>query len=164
MTNKMGDSGQTVKAFHSRKEVDEDPQFEIGLSQSLRDQYSRDALIELYGRFMAGDGYVDTLMRRAIWRAGALRFGHGIHIGSGVGFKHLETFEIGNGVFIGSQAFIQGRIRGRVHHRRQGVDRSAKLFRRPRPCHRGLCRLGAGGEGPGIGPCGPALGCAHRPD
>ena len=29
-----------------------------------------------------------------------------------VGFKHLETFEIGDGVFIGAQAYIQGRFDG----------------------------------------------------
>jgi acetyltransferase-like isoleucine patch superfamily enzyme len=52
-------------------------------------------------------------MRRAIWRAGAYRFGNGNHIGSDVGFKHLETFDIGNGIFIGAQSYIQGRIGGR---------------------------------------------------
>ena len=31
---------------------------------------------------------------------------------SGVGFKHLETFEIGDSVFIGAQAYIQGRFDG----------------------------------------------------
>jgi acetyltransferase-like isoleucine patch superfamily enzyme len=29
-----------------------------------------------------------------------------------VNFRHLETFEIGDGVFIGTQAFIQGRFDG----------------------------------------------------
>jgi len=33
-----------------------------------------------------------------------------VYISPGVGFKHLETFEIGDGVFIGSQSFIQSRI------------------------------------------------------
>jgi acetyltransferase-like isoleucine patch superfamily enzyme len=51
-------------------------------------------------------------MRRAIWRAVARKFGNGVRIGSGVGFKHLETFEIGDGVFFGSQAYIQGRFDG----------------------------------------------------
>lgn len=104
---------QQVEAFHSKKEIIEDPEFEISLSQSLKNQYSIETLVELYGRFVTGDGYIDELMRRAVWRAIARRFGHGVHIGSGVGFKHLETFVIGNGVFIGSQAFIQGRIGGK---------------------------------------------------
>jgi len=113
MLSKVDDSGQIVKAFHSREEVEKDPEFEIGLSEFLKAKYSFEAMVEVYGRYAAGDGALDTLMRRAIWRAGAYRFGHGNHIGSGVGFKHLETFDIGNGVFIGAQAFIQGRIGGR---------------------------------------------------
>jgi serine acetyltransferase len=35
-----------------------------------------------------------------------------VRIGSGVGFLHLETFEIGDGVFIGAQAYLQGRFDG----------------------------------------------------
>lgn len=112
MQMKAFDNGHLIKAFHSNQEIKEDPEFEIDLSQSLKSNYGTDALVELYGRFVAGDGHMDTLMRRAIWRAGARQFGHGVNIGSGAGFKHLETFEIGNGVFIGSQAFIQGRIGG----------------------------------------------------
>ena len=42
------------------------------------------------------------------------RFGSGVRIGTGVGFKHLETFEIGDGVFIGAQSYIQGRFDGRT--------------------------------------------------
>ena len=32
--------------------------------------------------------------------------------GSGVGFTHLDTFEIGEGVFIGAQSYLQGRFDG----------------------------------------------------
>src|SRR3990172_12753274 len=113
MLSTIDDSGQIVKAFHSREEVGKDPEFEIGLSEFLKAKYSFEGMVELYGRYAAGDGDLDTLMRRAIWRAGANRFGYGNHIGSGVGFKHLETFDIGNGIFIGAQSFIQGRIGGR---------------------------------------------------
>jgi acetyltransferase-like isoleucine patch superfamily enzyme len=101
-----------VKAVHGLKEFKLDPDFETGLSEYLRTQYGQKALIELYARFVASDGDFDGLMRRAIWRAVARRFGQAVHIGSGVGFKHLETFEIGNQVFIGSQAYIQGRFDG----------------------------------------------------
>ena len=52
-------------------------------------------------------------MRRATWRALARRFGHGVRIGRGALAKHPETFEIGDGVVIGEQAFIQGRFDGR---------------------------------------------------
>jgi galactoside O-acetyltransferase len=52
------------------------------------------------------------MMRRAIWRAAARRCGHGLSVAGSAGFKHIETFEIGDGVFIGAQAYIQGRFDG----------------------------------------------------
>jgi acetyltransferase-like isoleucine patch superfamily enzyme len=70
------------------------------------------ALVEQYHRFAIGDGELDGLMRRAIWRAVARTFGHSVRIDTGVGFKHLETFEIGDGIFIGANAYIQGRFDG----------------------------------------------------
>jgi acetyltransferase-like isoleucine patch superfamily enzyme len=97
---------------HGRQETRRDPDFEVGFSEQLRATYSREGLVELYGRFAAGDGYVDSLMRRAIWRAGARRCGSQLQVGSGAGFKHLETFEIGDSVFVGAQAYIQGRYDG----------------------------------------------------
>jgi acetyltransferase-like isoleucine patch superfamily enzyme len=107
-----GSSGRLVKAVHGRHVVPPDPPFEIGLSEWLRSSYASAALIELYSRFASGDGAYDAMMRRCIWRACARRCGNGLQVGSGVGFKHLETFEIGDGVFIGAQAYIQGRFDG----------------------------------------------------
>ena len=107
----MSDS-RTLSAVHGRRPALPDPAFEAGLSQSLAKSYSASGLIEQYARFAQGDGELDNLMRRAIWRAAARKFGAGVRIGSGVGFKHLETFEIGDGVFIGAQAYIQGRFDG----------------------------------------------------
>jgi acetyltransferase-like isoleucine patch superfamily enzyme len=104
--------GRTVPAVHGRRDVRPDPDFETGLSDALKAAYSATALVELHARFASGDGPLDLLMRRAIWRAAARRCGHGLQIGTGVGFKHLETFEIGDAVFIGAQAYIQGRFDG----------------------------------------------------
>jgi acetyltransferase-like isoleucine patch superfamily enzyme len=101
-----------VPAVHGRRGVAPDPQFEIDLAKRLRETYSGPALVEQYGRFVNGDGELDALMRRVIWRAVAKSCGHGLKIGTGVGFKHLETFEIGDGVFIGAQSYIQGRYDG----------------------------------------------------
>lgn len=109
----MASPMRVVKAVHGRKDVDPDPDFEIGLAEHLGGKLGREGLLDLYGRFVAGEGPLDVLMRRAIWRALARRFGHGVAIGSGVGIKHPETFEIGNGVFIGAQSYIQGRFDGR---------------------------------------------------
>ena len=104
--------GRVVNAVHGRRNVTGDPEFELGLAVSLQATYASAGLIELYGRFVSGEGYLDSLMRRCIWRAMARRCGHGLQVGSDVGFKHLETFEIGDAVFIGAQAYIQGRFDG----------------------------------------------------
>jgi|SRR5688572_194089 len=106
------ESNRTVQAVHGRRAVRSDPEHEIGLSDVLKSQYSTVGLVELFGRFAMGDAPLDAMMRRCIWRAAARRCGHGLQVGSGVGFKHLETFEIGDGVFIGAQAYIQGRFDG----------------------------------------------------
>jgi acetyltransferase-like isoleucine patch superfamily enzyme len=104
---------RVVKAVHGSQELQLDPEYELGMAEYLRHQYSNHGYIELYARFAMGDGDFDAMMRRVIWRAVARRFGHNVRIGSGVGFKHLETFQIGNQVFIGSQSYLQGRFDGR---------------------------------------------------
>ncbi|MBW4636971.1 MAG: N-acetyltransferase [Gloeocapsa sp. UFS-A4-WI-NPMV-4B04] len=111
----MSDSPESriIKAVHGLQELQLDPEFEVGMAEYLRQQYSNNGLSELYDRFTIGEGAFDALMRRVIWRTMARQCGQSIHIGSGVGFKHLETFEIGNRVFIGSHSYIQGRFDGR---------------------------------------------------
>ena len=102
----------TIPARHGHKQVESDPQFEVGLSEHLREQNSPDELNSLYARFQHGDDEFNSLIRRAIWRAMAKSFGNGVQIGSGARFKHIENFKIGDGVFIGAQADIQGRHDG----------------------------------------------------
>jgi len=101
-----------VSAVHGKRRMEPDPAFEIELSRHLRESYSPDALIEQYSRFATGEGALDALMRRTIWRSLARKFGNNVRIAGGVHFRHLETFEIGDGVFIGAQVFIQGRFDG----------------------------------------------------
>ena len=104
---------RVVGAVHGLQDNKPDPDFEIGLAEHLFAHHTDDGLLELYARFAIGESKIDTLMRRVIWRSRARSFGHGVTIGSGVGFKHLETFEIGAGVFIGAQSYIQGRFDGK---------------------------------------------------
>ena len=83
------------------------------LAARLRRERSREELLDLASRH----GYGDERRRRAdaprrLARARP-RFGHGVRIGRGALATHPETFEIGDGVFIGEQAFIQGRFDGR---------------------------------------------------
>ncbi len=113
MFDRNENSGRMVKATHGMKIIESDPEFEIDMTEYLTKQYNRDGLLGLYTRFISGESDFDMRMRRAIWRAVSRRFGHSVDINIGVGFKHLETFEIGNGVFIGAQTYIQGRFDGR---------------------------------------------------
>lgn len=103
-----GGPAQLSKAVHGRKPVAEDPCFEIELAASLRERLGSERLLELYARHAAGDAYFDALMRRVIWRVVARRIGDGLQIGSHVCFRNLETFDIGSGVYIGPQTYIQG--------------------------------------------------------
>ena len=103
---------RTVRAVHGRHRGDPDPSYIGGFAEDLRRHYSRDGLIELYGRFVHGHGMLDAAMRRVIWSALARSCGSGLQVEPGTEFKHPETFELGDDVFIGSQAFIQGRFDG----------------------------------------------------
>jgi len=108
----VSSTSRVVPAVHGRKPVPPDPAHEVELALRLKEAYAPAALVEQYARFALGDGELDALMRRVIWRAVAKRCGHGLRIAPGVGFKHLETFEIGDGVFIGAQSYLQGRYDG----------------------------------------------------
>jgi acetyltransferase-like isoleucine patch superfamily enzyme len=112
MCSRIDNNFRIVPAVHGKRQINPDPAFELDLSRHLTASYSPAMLLEHYSRFATGDGELDTLMRRAIWRAIARTFGNSVRIGSGVGFTHLETFEIGDGVFVGAQAYIQGRFDG----------------------------------------------------
>ena len=102
-----------VPAVHGRKAVAPDPASELTLAERLRSEHSREELLDLASRHAHGDNDEDARMRRAVWRALAKSFGHGVRIGRGAIARHPETFEIGDGVVIGEQAIIQGRFDGR---------------------------------------------------
>jgi acetyltransferase-like isoleucine patch superfamily enzyme len=108
----MSDTSRTVPARHGRTVVAPDPPHELALADTLRAQYDRSGLLELYPRFTAGDADFDAMMRRVIWRALTHRFGDGVRIGRQVLSRHPETFSIGSGVFIGDQVVLQGRHDG----------------------------------------------------
>ncbi len=102
-----------VPAVHGRQSVQPDPASELELAERLRREHSRAELLDLASRHAHGDNDDDARMRRATWRALAKRFGSGVRIGRGAIAKHPETFEIGDGVVVGEQTFIQGRFDGR---------------------------------------------------
>ena len=113
MTSELSNPGaRIVPAVHGRREIEPDPAYEVAFAGGLRERYTREALLELYGRFSHGENDFDAMMRRAIWRAVATAVGDGLRVGRGVATIHLETFEVGRGVFIGDYAIIQGRFDG----------------------------------------------------
>jgi acetyltransferase-like isoleucine patch superfamily enzyme len=107
-----GPDVRIVPAVHGRREIAPDSTYEVAFADGLRERYTREALLELYGRFSQGEGDFDAMMRRAIWRAVARAVGDGLRVGRGVATTHLETFHLGRGVFIGDHAILQGRFDG----------------------------------------------------
>jgi acetyltransferase-like isoleucine patch superfamily enzyme len=107
------DQARFVHAAHGLRAVEPDSDEDLALAEELRRSRSRDELVQLAARHAFANGPDDVRVRRAAWRALARRFGHGVSIGCGALAKHVETFEIGDGVFIGEHSFIQGRLDGR---------------------------------------------------
>lgn len=104
---------RSVKAVHGVKDILPDPAFELGLADYLRETHTREQLQTLLADYALADTDFAGRMRRAIWRAMARTWGHGVRVAPQTGFKHIETFEVGDGVFIGTGAYIQGRFDGR---------------------------------------------------
>jgi acetyltransferase-like isoleucine patch superfamily enzyme len=107
------DYERIVPAVHGRRTIEPDSTIDQELAERLRREHSREELLDLASRHAHGDNDEDARMRRATWRALARRFGHGVRVCRGAIMKHPETFEIGNGVYVGEQVFIQGRFDGR---------------------------------------------------
>ena len=105
-------TARVVAAVHGLRKSVSDPRYVAPLAEELRTRYGRDGLLELYGRFSSGNGTLDGMMRQVLWAALARRCGQGLRVEPGAGFKHPETFELGDNVFVGAGAFIQGRFDG----------------------------------------------------
>jgi acetyltransferase-like isoleucine patch superfamily enzyme len=104
--------GRTVSAVHGLQPPAATPPAEIMLADHLRQSADLPTRVELLNRFSSGIAEFDVMMRRVLVRAIARRCGHGLRIGVGVRFTHLETMEFGDGVFFGDYASIQGRFDG----------------------------------------------------
>lgn len=115
-SSQTGASGEldvrSVTATFGRREVRDDPAWEHEFAASLRTSLPRPGLLELFARFIAGEGAFDELMRRVLVRAMCASVGQDLQVGPNVVLKHPETMAFGDCVFIGSQAMIQGRFDG----------------------------------------------------
>ncbi|HEY4961822.1 MAG TPA: acyltransferase [Terriglobales bacterium] len=102
-----------VAATFGRRELRHDPVWESGFAEFLSQANSKEELHDLFSRFRSGEGRFDAAMRRILMRAVCKAVGHDLQVGPNVVLKHPETMEIGDCVFIGAQAMIQGRFQGR---------------------------------------------------
>lgn len=103
---------RVVKAFFAVKEIKEDATFESEFAQYLRNALTTGERLSVYERFKCGEANFDSLMRRILLKSLFKSIGNDITVSTFVTFTHPETIEIGDGVFIGQYALIQGRHDG----------------------------------------------------
>jgi acetyltransferase-like isoleucine patch superfamily enzyme len=113
-THRTAKSGtRIVKAIHGLRKLEPDPQFELDMAVHLKEQLTREQLLEAFSDYGHGTNPIDVIMRRVCLRALVKWLGAGANIRKDVFVIHPETFEIGDGVFVGEQTIIQGRFDGR---------------------------------------------------
>lgn len=104
-----------VPAVFGKAEVITDPVWEWEYAAHLKSVYSATELTNLYSRYRGDEGRFETQLRRIIFRAMCRRAGSGLRVEPEVVFKHAETMEVGDEVFIGAHSMIQGRFDGTCH-------------------------------------------------
>ena len=101
-----------VPATFARRPIARDAEFERGHAEHLRKSTSVEERLAIYDRFRHGMTAFDGTLRRIALRSLCRSFGDDVTVAPGVGFLHPETFEIGDGAFLGAGCFIQGRFDG----------------------------------------------------
>jgi acetyltransferase-like isoleucine patch superfamily enzyme len=103
---------RTVAAVFGKSRPPRDPEWEWEYAAHLKHAYSTRELLALYSRYRGEEGPFETQLRRVILRAMTRGAGHALHLEPEVVFKHPETMEFGDSVFIGAHTMIQGRFDG----------------------------------------------------
>ncbi len=101
-----------VRPTHAVREVRPDPAFVTEFARHLRASLDRDSLVALLDRFAEGACAFDATMRVIVWRALGVELADGVVIGRGVRLRDPERFAIGTGTVIGDGACLQGRHDG----------------------------------------------------
>jgi acetyltransferase-like isoleucine patch superfamily enzyme len=104
---------RVASAVAGRRELQPDPVYETEMATALLNRCGHEQVLSLFSRFGRDPGWFDTMMRRVCLRALVRRCGTGLQVGENVTLRHPETFEFGDGVFIGDQVVLQGRHDGR---------------------------------------------------
>ena len=105
---------RTVSATHGLKSVVKDSPSELAFAKHLKKSFTNKEIASIYSNYCDGLSDYDLMMRRIIWKALAKKIGHGLKIGVGVRFQHLETLSLGNNVTVGDFVHIQGRHDGKA--------------------------------------------------
>jgi acetyltransferase-like isoleucine patch superfamily enzyme len=105
--------GRLVAAVFGASEIKLDPVWEREYAAHLKLTYKPSELLSLYSRYRSEEGPFETQLRRILFYAMCRQAGHGARIEPEVVFKHPETMEFGDAVFIGAQTMIQGRFDGK---------------------------------------------------
>ncbi|WP_159718555.1 acyltransferase [Geminicoccus flavidas] len=103
---------RVVQAVHGRHTVLPDPAYETGLAEALRAAMGHERLEEAYRQLGPQDDFQSRMLRRVYLRALVRHLGQGVTVRPGVTFRHFETFSIGDGVHLGEGAILQGRHDG----------------------------------------------------
>jgi acetyltransferase-like isoleucine patch superfamily enzyme len=101
-----------VAATFGRREFREDAAWEHGFAAYLKESQSPPELLAMFAEHRSGEKPFDFMLRRVLMRALCKRVGSNLHVACDVVLKHPETMELGDCVFIGAQAMIQGRFDG----------------------------------------------------
>jgi acetyltransferase-like isoleucine patch superfamily enzyme len=104
---------RTVAAVHGLRTARPDPLYEIEFARELRASLPASQLEARYRSLPPCDDFDTRAMRRIYLRALVDQLGQDVTVKLGVSFTHFGTFSIGDGVFLGEQAILQGRHDGR---------------------------------------------------
>jgi acetyltransferase-like isoleucine patch superfamily enzyme len=102
-----------VRPAHALRAVESDPRFEREFADHLRRTHDKAELSVLLDRFRGGGSDFDLAMRRILWTALGVTLGDGVNIGRNVGLRDAPTIAIGTGTAIGDGVVLQGRHDGR---------------------------------------------------
>jgi len=109
----IGESAaRKVAATFGRQQTRQDPAWERDFAAHLKSSEPPTELMAQFGRFRDGESAFDGMMRRVLMRALCKSVGDDLRVAPGVVLRNPETMELGDSVFIGAQAIIQGRFEG----------------------------------------------------
>lgn len=99
-------------AIHATRAIVPDGRFEVELAAHLREEAADEEIEAFLERFAHARGELAERMRRAVLRARLRSLGDGARVGLGVEVRHPETISLGAGAYLGDHCTIQGRHGG----------------------------------------------------